>query len=215
MEVTPFLAYLDSLGKKSSALFVVKNDKDTAIAVETNVLKVDLDNNNIEISEPNEEDFFIMPPQSLLQAGESQTFRVRYIGSSTTGKTQAYRINFNQLSLENNIDTKEATVKMLFNFSSLVFVSPQNSKPVAISNIKNTDNGVNISIKNEGNKVLDLSQYNVSLIGSKSKKPLSWLEVSYFSGIQFILPNRERSFFISKDKIPNELGTLVSIAINE
>lgn len=207
-QVEPFIQLMEPIGKKSNATFKITNTTDKPLPIETELLKSSLNSDDIE-STIESEDFFIMPPQTLIPANSSQVFRVRYLGGSEINKSEPYRVLFKQLSLDQS-EKKGSHVEVLFNFSALILLSPMNAKEELAINVSSLNNTYSINIENEGNKFSDLSKKQLEIQGSKDDVILNWQDFSDLTQFQFVLPGRSKSFTITSEMFP-AIGQIKSI----
>jgi P pilus assembly chaperone PapD len=207
-QVEPFIQFMEPIGKNANSVFKITNTTDNPLPIETELLRSQLNNNNIETTNESD-DFFIMPPQTIIQPNNSQIFRVRYLGDTTISKSQPYRILFKQLLLNKEKD-KGSHVEVLFNFSALVLLSPINSKEELSMTISSTNEQYTVDVNNSGNKYSDLSQKKLKIKGEKKEVILDWQDFSNITNFQFILPGRDKSFMITSKMFPN-IGVIKTV----
>ncbi|WP_440056769.1 fimbrial biogenesis chaperone (plasmid) [Pseudoalteromonas sp. T1lg65] len=184
-QVQPMIVDLASHGKKSMVTYRLQNPSDSALPIEIQVFKRTFDDNQKEVLVPAEDDFIVLPPQIEVPAKGYQVFRAKYLGAPELKQSESYRIVFKQLPLPN--EDEKSGVKMVFNFATLVFVSPDGieAQPENTLVCPDLENCL-LTIKNIGNRVLDLAQYEYRF--HQGKTVFSWTEFQPITSGRFIMP---------------------------
>ncbi|GEA60036.1 fimbrial biogenesis chaperone [Vibrio comitans] len=184
-EVEPMVMQLDTSGRLSKGSYTVRNDSEDLLPVEVHVFKRVLDENGEESLVASEGDFLILPPIGNIKPKSFQTFKVRYLGIEPLSVSTSYRIVFEQLKIKNQ-ETKTG-VNVLFNFGTLVFVSPQNVKPQLSTEIN--DNA--IAVSNIGTGVATMHGRSLSVADeNNNKQEVQWSEVADLAGAGYLLPGQ-------------------------
>jgi len=186
-QVQPMVAELHTAGNRSSITYRVINPDDVPVPIEVEVMKRSFDENQQEILTEAEDDFIILPPQVDVPANGYQIFRAQYIGETDFTKTQSYRIVFKQLPIEDG--SEESQVNMIFNFATLVFVSP----PKAEGQLKQTLNcetaeTCQLTVINEGDAVMPLLQSKVNING-EMQGDWQWLQTKI--PVTYLMPEHK------------------------
>ena len=123
--VSPLVVEANEANSGTDSRFVADNADATPVPVEVVVSRIKLGLNG-EITEipGGADDLLILPPQALLQPGQSQAFRVQYVGPAMT-ESQSYFVSVNQVP----VDTGETGVQLVYNFRVLVNVAPLQGAP--------------------------------------------------------------------------------------
>ncbi len=187
-QVEPMVQKLESVGAKSQAVYRVENGGSEPLAVEAVVMARTINDGSEEQLAVAERDFLVMPPQATIPPGQFQSFRVRYLGSQENKQAVSYRIIFKQLPLKS--EDEQSGVDLLFNFSTLVFVSPPNAETTLSTEI----NDKLITIVNRGNGVADLNGALITLTTNSGKVELPWSDFGSQSAVNFLVPNQFTSF---------------------
>ncbi|MFC3030992.1 molecular chaperone [Pseudoalteromonas fenneropenaei] len=184
-QVQPMIVDLAAQGKKSLVTYRLQNPSDSTLPIEVEVFKRTFDENQKELLVRAEDDFMVLPPQIEVPANGYQVFRAKYLGSPELKQTESYRIVFKQLPLPNQ--EEQSGVKMVFNFATLVFVSPdgiQAQQKNALQCEKLDD--CKLTIRNEGNRVLDLAQFEYHL--HEGATVINWTQFQSVTAGRFIMP---------------------------
>jgi len=187
-QVQPMIVELSSYGKGSLTTYRLQNPSDVALPVEIEVFKRTFDDKQQEVLVPAEEDFIVLPPQIEVPAKGYQVFRAKYLGSPDLKQTHSYRIVFKQLPLPNA--SEKSGVKMLFNFATLVFVSPEAVTAKQKSDLKCEQiDTCTITITNIGDRVLDLSHYDYHF--EQGQNVINWTQFQTITAGRFIMPGHQ------------------------
>jgi fimbrial chaperone protein len=187
-QIQPMIVELSSQGKKSLVTYRLQNPGTNALPVEVEVYRRTFDENQKEVLVPAEKDFIVLPPQIEVPANGYQVFRAKYLGKPGLEQTASYRILFKQLPLSN--DREQSGVKMMFNFATLVFVSPKGVTPQQQSSLKCDDiTDCKLTIGNLGKRVLDLSHFDYHF--NKGKKIFNWATFQTITSGRFVMPGHQ------------------------
>jgi P pilus assembly chaperone PapD len=184
-QVQPMIVDLASQGKKSLVTYRLQNPSDSPLPIEIEVFKRTFDENQKEVLVSAEEDFLVLPPQIEVPAKGYQVFRAKYLGAADLKQTDSYRIVFKQLPLPN--DDEKSGVKMVFNFATLVFVSPDGIKAKQASSVQCSKiEDCKMTIRNEGDRVLDLSTFEYHFHDGNTV--INWPQFQSITTGRFIMP---------------------------
>ena len=217
-QVQPMIVEMQSVGKNSLVTYRLQNPANTPLPVEVEVYKRTFDENLQEVLVPAEKDFVVLPPQIEVAANGYQVFRAKYLGKPDLAQTQSYRIVFKQLPLEDEKEKAKAGVKMMFNFATLVFVTPDGVSYAAQSqlNCPMVEN-CKLTIANKGKKVLDLAHFDFAFSFKDGEgKKLNWTQFQPITKGRFIMPEHHVQLDLSKlteNKLITDLQ-MVSIFAN-
>jgi P pilus assembly chaperone PapD len=73
-------------------------------------------------------DLMVFPPQALIEPGQTQTFRIQYIGDPALAKSKHYYITVAQLPVK--LPEGQSAIQILYNFQVLVSIAPSGIKPL-------------------------------------------------------------------------------------
>ncbi|GAO77601.1 MULTISPECIES: fimbria/pilus periplasmic chaperone [unclassified Sphingopyxis] len=127
MVVQPVVIDLTTSGRAMSQVVTVENTFDKPLPVEMRVEGLDLTPDGVNATGKDPGDLSIFPPQTLIQPGQRQSFRVQYVGEPALARSKHYFLTAAQLPVQTN-DT-QSNVQLLYNFQILVSVSPDGVKP--------------------------------------------------------------------------------------
>ncbi len=193
-QVQPMVSELQTTGSNSSITYRVINPADTSIPIEVEVMRRSFDENMQEVLTPDDSDFIVLPPQIDVPANGYQVFRAQYIGDGDFDTTQSYRIVFKQLPLQNQ--EQQSQVNMIFNFATLVFVSP----PEAQGQLQQTldcqeKSACMLTVTNVGDGVMPLIQ---SILQVNGEQLADWAWLQQAIGMTYLMPKHVLKIDISE-----------------
>lgn len=127
MTVQPVVLDLQSSGRGMTQVITVQNTFSTPLPVEMRVEQLNVDNNGFTGTGHDPGDLLVFPPQALIQPGQTQTFRVQWVGNPQLAKSQHYYVTVAQLPVQ--LPTGQSAIQILYNFQVLVSVSPPGAEP--------------------------------------------------------------------------------------
>ncbi len=188
-------------GPQSIMTYKVTNDSTQQIAVAIKALTRTIDETGKETNEPADSQFLIFPSRVVLQPGASQNVKLQYKGVTTISRESAYRVVAEQLPIDFTKSTSSG-VNIMLRYVAALYVAPAkvNVKLVlatAVGAVKNGKNGIEITLKNEGNRHALLYNTLIRITQSSGSPPLeiSGEPLSEIEG-QNILALSTRKFFV-------------------
>ncbi len=127
MTVQPVVIELATSGRSMSQVVLVENTFATVLPVELTVQELQMTENGVVQTGVDPGDLLIFPPQALIEPGQTQTFRVQYVGDPDLARSKHYYITVAQLPVE--LPEGQSAIQILYNFQVLVSVSPSGAKP--------------------------------------------------------------------------------------
>jgi fimbrial chaperone protein len=127
MTVQPVVIDLSVSGRGMSQVITVENTFATPLPVELRVEELMFDETGVKSTGKPSEDLLIFPPQALIQPGQTQTFRIQYVGDPDLKASKHYYVTVAQLPVK--LPEGQSAIQILYNFQVLVSVSPAGAKP--------------------------------------------------------------------------------------
>jgi fimbrial chaperone protein len=127
MVVQPVVIDLTTSGRTMSQVITVENTFDKPLPVEMRIEGLELTPDGVNATGKDPGELSVFPPQTLIQPGQRQSFRVQYVGDPALARSKHYFVTAAQLPVQTN-DT-QSNVQLLYNFQVLVSVSPDGTKP--------------------------------------------------------------------------------------
>lgn len=162
MTVQPVVLDLTTAGRTMSQVVTVENTFTNPLPVEMRVEGLQFDENGAHGDGKDPGDLLVFPPQALIQPGQTQTFRVQYVGDPGLARSKHYYVTVAQLPVK--LPEGQSAIQILYNFQVLVSVGPQGVKPnlhITASEIGHNDKGKPvpvITVANDSNAHGYLSQ---------------------------------------------------------
>lgn len=218
MSVNPIVLDLESFGRSASSQINVTNTQGSDLPIELQVNRVSIDQSgNVTIEPGGDADFLIFPPQALIPPGETQVFRVQWVGEPAIAQSQSYIITVVQLPVE--MPDGASGIQLLYNFQVVVNVSP----PDGVSNlsveetfVRRDEQGINrpvLTLKNSGNAHAYLSRAKIRVRQYDERGDTIWSatlepeDIAQSMGVGLVQPGRTRDFSLPME-LPSETGTI-------
>ena len=127
MTVQPVVLNLATSGREMTQVVTVTNSFGYPIAVELRVEELTVDANGVRGTGKDPGDLLVFPPQARIQPGQTQAFRVQYVGDPALARSKHFYVTVAQLPVQ--LQQAQTAVQVLYNFQVLVSVGPQGGKP--------------------------------------------------------------------------------------
>ncbi|MGB5336902.1 MAG: fimbria/pilus periplasmic chaperone [Woeseiaceae bacterium] len=208
VSVTPIVVDLEAAGSGSAKSIAVTNPTERPMPIEITVEEITIDEIGTIVSAVDAgDDFIILPPQTTIPAGDTQNFRIQYLGEPDLQQGKLYRFAVNQIPVPTE-ENGAFQVQVVYSITGLATLSPlQSAAQIAVvaQSVVLDDNGeprASITLENTGNKpayfsrgALDIKQ--VSASGEtlwRENLPPSRIEREIGFGI--LMPNQTRTFVL-------------------
>lgn len=127
MTVQPVVIDLQTAGRDMSQTITVENTFATPLPVELTVQELELGTDGVKQTGKDPGDLLVFPPQAIIQPGQTQTFRVQYVGDPELAKSKHYYVTVAQLPIK--LPEGQSAIQILYNFQILISVAPGGVKP--------------------------------------------------------------------------------------
>lgn len=127
MTVQPVVIDLQTAGRQMSQVVTVENTFANPLPVEISIQALELTPDGVKATGVDPGDLLVFPPQALIEPGQTQTFRVQYVGDPDLAKSKHYYITVAQLPVK--LPEGQSAIQILYNFQVLVSVAPNGVKP--------------------------------------------------------------------------------------
>jgi P pilus assembly chaperone PapD len=126
MTVQPVVIDLSTAGQGMSQVITVQNSFTNPLPVELRVESLSFDDKGAHGDGKDPGDLLVFPPQALIPPGQTQSFRVQYVGDPPA-KSKHYYVTVAQLPVK--LPDGQSAIQILYNFQVLVSVAPAGIKP--------------------------------------------------------------------------------------
>ncbi|WP_423141728.1 molecular chaperone [Parablastomonas sp. CN1-191] len=217
MTVQPVVLDLQTQGRGMTQVITVTNTFAAPLAVELRAEQIVMADGTMRPSGKETDDLLIFPPQALIQPGQTQSFRVQYVGDPQLATSKHYYVTVAQLPVKRA--EGDASVQVLYNFQVLVSIAPQGGKPaikVDQAAIVTSDAGkpvVSLTVSNPSNTHGFLSQGRMRIIERDAagkeifRRSLAGPEVQQIIGYGLIGAGQTRKVTVPVE-LPSAAGTL-------
>lgn len=154
MTVQPVVIDLQTAGRGMSQIITVENTFATPLPVELTVQELELTETGVKQTGRDPGDLLVFPPQALIQPGQTQTFRVQYVGDPALARSKHYYVTVAQLPVQ--LPEGQSAIQILYNFQVLISVAPGGAKP------KMTVDNARIVTNEAGKPVAQVTVHNDS-----------------------------------------------------
>ena len=127
MTVQPVVINLTTAGRGMSQIVTVENTFATPLPVEMRIEELGLDENGVRGTGADPGDLLVFPAQALIPPGQTQTFRIQYVGEPGLARSKHYYVTVAQLPVQ--LPQGQSAIQILYNFQVLVSVGPQGVRP--------------------------------------------------------------------------------------
>jgi fimbrial chaperone protein len=117
MTVQPVVIDLQTAGRGMSQV----------VTVEITIQALELTSEGVKPTGVDPGDLLVFPPQALIEPGQTQTFRVQFVGDPELARSKHYYITVAQLPVK--LPEGQSAIQILYNFQVLVSVAPSGIKP--------------------------------------------------------------------------------------
>lgn len=121
MTVQPVVVDLRMAGREMSAPVRVENNGPNPLPVEVRIVETDFAPDSVRASDRLSEDILAFPPQAIIPPGETQVFRLQYIGDPGAENSKHYYAEVAQLPVE--LPDGQSAIQILYNFQVMVNVA--------------------------------------------------------------------------------------------
>lgn len=127
MTVQPVIVDLTASGRGSSSVITVENTFVNPLPVELRVEDLAWEEGGVKGTGADTGDLLVFPPQTLIQPGQTQSFRVQYVGDPDLTRSRHYYVTVAQLPVQ--LPEGQSAIQILYNFQVLVSVAPVGVRP--------------------------------------------------------------------------------------
>lgn len=127
MTVQPVVIDLVSFGSGMSRVVTVENTFATKLPVELRIEELRFENGQLVNTHTDPGDLLVFPPQALIEPGQTQSFRIQYVGDPELAQSKHYYVTVAQLPVK--LEEGQSAIQILYNFQVLVSVAPAQAKP--------------------------------------------------------------------------------------
>lgn len=121
MTVQPVVVDLRMAGRQMSAPVRVENNGPNPLPVEIRIVETDFTPTSVGASDRISDEVIAFPPQAIIPPGETQVFRLQYVGDPGSELSKHYYAEVAQLPVE--LPEGQSAIQILYNFQVMVNVA--------------------------------------------------------------------------------------------
>ena len=210
VNVQPLSLEMVAIGSNSRASIQVVNDGAAPMPVEIAIKKLDMGEDGKTKESPAGDEFLVFPPQAVVPAGATQSFRVQWVGAPDIKRSQTYMLSVNQLPVK--MKPGESGVQMVFDFGVIVSVAPTGAQSAlklvsAESATEGKKHGAAVTVENPSVMYSYFSDSKLTLESGSWRKVISAGELRQLVGYGVVLPGKRRRILVPAD-VPGGTGKI-------
>ena len=121
MTVQPVVVDMSMTGRQMSAPVRVENNGPNPLPVEVRLVETDFAVDAVGASDRLSDDIIAFPPQAIIPPGETQVFRLQFVGDPGSDRSKHYYAEVAQLPVE--LPEGQSAIQILYNFQVMVNVA--------------------------------------------------------------------------------------------
>ncbi|GAA0303010.1 hypothetical protein GCM10009087_11020 [Sphingomonas oligophenolica] len=215
--VKPLVVDLKTSGRGMNQVVSVENTSAIAVPVQLTVQELVVEAGETHGTGKDPGDLVVFPPQALIQPGQTQTFRVQYVGDPALTRSKHYYITVAQVPVKPK--EGESAVQVVFSFQVLASVGPQGAKPaLRVQSVGVGKNGAGkpvpiITVANDSSTYGYLSHGKLRVVEKDAsgrevfRQTLAGPEIEQQLGMGLITSGQERKFTLA-GVLPLPEGTI-------
>jgi fimbrial chaperone protein len=214
--VSPVVVDMQSSGRGVVSNLTVDNNGVAPLPVEIRVQALDFDEQGVKATDKDTGELLVVPPQALIQPGQTQSFRLQWVGEPALQQSRHFYVTVAQLPVE--LPQGQSAVQIVYNFQVLASVSSPASKPaLTIQSAAIGDNGGKpapvITVNNSGGAYGYVSNYRLKIVQLDSAgkelftKNYSGPEFQQAVGYGLVAAGHSRKILVPVD-LPSRTGTV-------
>lgn len=204
--VKPLVVDLATTGRGMSQIISVENTSAAPLPVELTVQELIIESNETILTGTDPGEVIVFPPQATIQPGQTQSFRLQYVGDPALARSKHYYVTVAQVPVAGRAGV--SGVQVVFNFQVLASVGPRGARPalrVQSAEIGEDESGNPASIvtmSNESTTYGYLSRGRLRVIGRDAagrevfRKTYSGPELGQMVGMGLIGSGQQRQFIL-------------------
>lgn len=218
MTVQPVVVDMRMSGREMSAPVRVENNGPNPLPVEVRIVETEFTPDSVRASDRPSEDIIAFPPQAIIPPGETQVFRLQYVGDPGSDRSRHYYAEVAQLPVE--LPEGQSAIQILYNFQVMVNVASVTAgRPdlvIESADIAQNTEGKNVAafvVRNNGLNYGYLSSGQLTIIHKDAsgrevlRRSLAANEIQQVIGYGLVGPEMTRRF-ISPVELDSAEGTV-------
>lgn len=221
--VSPMVVDIQTTGRGVVANVSVNNTGEGPLTMEAVAQSLQPDLMGLAASDAEAEDLLVVPPTALIPPGQTQTFRVQWIGDPQPDSSKHYYVGLNQIPVQ--LPEGQSAVQIVYNFNVLVNVGVTNGKPaLALQSASIGEHegkpAPSITVSNSGSTYGYLSQHAVRIVQTDASgkevfnRTLAGNEFQQLVGYGLVATGQTRTMVLPI-ALPSATGTVTATLLDE
>lgn len=221
--VTPVMIDLQSAGRGVVANISVINTGAGPLPTEIVVQPLTAGPTGLVPGKGSDDDLLVVPPTALIPAGQTQTFRVQWVGDPDLAASKHYYVSVNQLPVK--LPEGQSAVQIVYNFQVLVSVSGVGKQPILAiqsANVGEHDGkpAPVLTVNNSGQAHGYLSQHRIKIVETGNggaelfSKTISGSEFQQLVGYGIVASGQSRTMTLPI-VLPSRTGHVTATLLDE
>ena len=221
--VSPMVIDLQTTGRNVVGNISVNNTSDKPLTMEIAPVALEPTSDGLKPGQSSIDDLLVVPPTALIPPGQTQTFRVQWVGNPAPASSHHYYVGINQLPVK--LPEGQSAVQVVYNFQVLVSVGATNGK--AALAIQSAAIGQNegkpaptITVSNPGTTYGYVSQHALKLVETDPSgkevfnRTLTGNDFQQLVGYGLVATGQTRTMVLPIE-LPSATGTLTATLLDE
>lgn len=221
--VSPVVIDLQSAGRGVVANISVNNTGAGPLPMEVVIQPLKAGPDGFAPAGADDENLIVVPPSTIIPAGQTQTFRVQWAGDPQLAESRHYYASFNQLPVK--LPEGQSAVQIVYNFQVLVNVASPAGKPaLSIESVSVTDHEGKaapvLHVRNDGDAYGYLSQHRIAISEKDAtgkeifSRTMSGAEFQQLVGYGLVAAHQTRALTIPVE-LPSKTGQVTATMLEE
>lgn len=222
--VSPVMVDLQTSGRGVVGSVSVTNTGAGPLPVEISIVALDATATGFDVGKGSTDDLLVAPPSALIPAGQTQSFRVQWVGDPELLKSKHYYVSINQLPVK--LPAGQSAVQVVYDFKVLVSVASGDKKPALTIRsvapaLAEGKPAAALTVENTGAAHGYLSQHRIKFSETNAagvviySKTISGAEFQQSVGYGLVASGQTRTITVPLDPTMPKGGTLAAVLMDE
>lgn len=184
-------------GRGATQIFRLENDTAEPVAIEVSLLARRMTEQGEDQLDPAADKFTVFPEQVVLQANQSQSVRVQWMGDANPSQELAFRLIAEQLPVDlGKAPLPGGQVRLLVRYVASVYITPQGAKPdPVVTSVAPQGKALAVTVANRGTARQILRDATLTVTGGGKTLTLRGDQLAGLAG-ENVLAGATRRFSI-------------------
>lgn len=206
MTVQPVVLDLRMAGRNTGGQIRVENTGTNPLPVEIRLVETEFQLDSVRASDRLTDDLVAVPSQAIIPPGQTQAFRIQYVGDPEAPTSRHFYAEVAQLPVD--VPGGQSTIQVLYNFQAMINVASAVATPPSLSIVgaeivpatENVGPRIAFTVRNSGQNYGYLSNSAVTLVQRNAagqevfRRALSGSDIQQMIGFGLVGPNTSRKF---------------------